>query len=157
MKVGDYCKRGVVAVSAKADITAAAKLMRDDHVGFLVVFNEDDEIHKPVGVLTDRDIVLQVTARDVNPHEVTAGDAMTRQPLIAAETDDVSDLLQAMRIAGIRRVPVVDTRGALTGVIAIDDVIDVVTTMLCDISGSIKHEQRQEWRSRRCYGDAAAT
>ena len=155
MKVGDYCKRGVIAVGAKADITEAAKLMRDDHIGFLVVCNEDDEIRKPVGVLTDRDIVLQVTARDVNPHAVTVADVMTRKPLIATETDDVSDLLQAMRIAGIRRVPVVDTRGALTGIIALDDVIDVVTGMLCDISGSIKHEQRQEWRSRRCYGDSA--
>jgi CBS domain-containing protein len=57
-------------------------------------------------------------------------------------------VLQAMRLAGIRRVPVVDVRGSLTGIIALDDVIDLVTGLLCDMAGSIKSEQRQEWRAR---------
>lgn len=148
MKVGQHCKKGVVSIRASADVADAAKLMRDEHVGFLVVFNEGDEIRKPVGVITDRDIVLLVNARDLNAHDVTVGDVMTRQPLIASEHDDVTDLVQAMRMAGIRRVPVVDTRGALIGVIAADDVIDLITSLLCDVSGSIKHEQRQEWRMR---------
>jgi CBS domain-containing protein len=148
MNVGQHCKRGVISIRASADVADAAKLMRDEHVGFLVVFKEGDEIRKPVGVITDRDIVLLVTARDVNAHDVTVADVMTPQPLIANEHDDMTDLLQAMRLAGIRRVPVVDSRGALTGVIAADDAIDLITALLCDISGSIKHEQRQEWRTR---------
>lgn len=148
MKVGQHCKKGVVSIRATADIADAARLMRDEHVGFLAVFNEGDDLHKPVGVITDRDIVLMVNARDLNTHDVTVGDVMTRQPLIANEHDDVTDLLQAMRMAGIRRVPVVDTRGALIGVIAADDVIDLIAGLLCDVSGSIKHEQRQEWRRR---------
>jgi CBS domain-containing protein len=101
-----------------------------------------------VGVLTDRDLVLGVMARDVDPHAVTVEDVMTRQPLIANEEDELSDMLQGMRLAGIRRVPVVDARGALTGIMAIDDAIDVVTGLMCDIAGSIKSEQRQEWRAR---------
>jgi CBS domain-containing protein len=148
MKVGQHCKRCVVSIRASADVADAAKLMRAEHVGFLVAFNEGDEIRKPVGVITDRDIVLLVTARDLNAHEVTVADVMSRQPLIANEHDDMTDLLQAMRLAGIRRVPVVDTRGALMGVIAADDAIDLITALLCDISGSIKQEQRQEWRTR---------
>ena len=99
-------------------------------------------------MLTDRDLVLAVMARDVDAHTVTVEDVMTRQPLIANESDELSDLLQAMRMAGIRRVPVVDVRGALVGIMAIDDAIDVITGLMCDISGSIKHEQRQEWRAR---------
>jgi CBS domain-containing protein len=122
--------------------------MRDEHVGFLVVYKDGDELRKPMGVLTDRDIVLQVTARDVNPHSVTAEDVMTRQPVIASMADDLSEALQAMRLAGIRRVPVVDVRGALTGILALDDAIDLVAGLLCDITGSIKSEQRQEWRLR---------
>lgn len=148
MNVGQYCRCNVISIRASADVAEAAKLMRDEHVGFLVVFNEGDEIRKPVGVITDRDIVLQVTARDVKGHDVTVGDVMTRQPLIAREQDEFTDLLQAMRLAGIRRVPVVDSRGALTGVIATDDAIDLITGLLCDITGAIKHEQRQEWRTR---------
>ena len=148
MKVGEYCKRAVVAINGKADAAAAAQLMRNEHVGFLIVYRDGDELQRPVGVLTDRDLVLAVMARDVDAHTVTVEDVMTRQPLIANESDELSDLLQAMRMAGIRRVPVVDVRGALVGIMAIDDAIDVITGLMCDISGSIKHEQRQEWRAR---------
>ena len=148
MKVGDYCKRAVVAIASSAEAAAAAKLMREEHVGFLIVYREGDALQKPVGVLTDRDLVLGVMARDVDPHAVTVEDVMTRQPLIANDSDELSDLLQGMRLAGIRRVPVVDVRGALAGIMAIDDAIDVVTGLMCDIAGSIKSEQRHEWRTR---------
>ena len=148
MKVGEYCKRAVVAIAASADAAEAAKLMREEHVGFLIVHHEGDSLQRPIGVLTDRDLVLGVMARDVDPHSVTVNDVMTRQPLIANDTDELSDMLQAMRMAGIRRVPVVDVRGALLGIMAIDDAIDVVTGLMCDIAGSIKSEQRQEWRAR---------
>jgi CBS domain-containing protein len=148
MKIGEYCKRAVVAIASQADAADAAKLMRAEHVGFLVAYREGDELRKPIGVLTDRDLVLGVLARDVDPHSVTVNDVMTRQPLIANETDELSDMLQAMRLAGIRRVPVVDVRGSLTGIMAIDDAIDVITGLMCDIAGSIKSEQRQEWRAR---------
>lgn len=148
MKVGQHCKRRVVCINSAADIVEGARLMRDEHVGFLIVYEQGDDIRKPIGVLTDRDIVLEVLAKDVDPHAVTVKDAMTRQPLVASEDDELSEALQAMRMAGIRRVPVVDSRGALTGIFALDDGIDLITGLLCDISGSIKSEQRQEWRAR---------
>lgn len=148
MKVGDYCKRGVSALNAKAGLVEAAQAMRDEHVGFLVVFDAGDDLRKPVGVLTDRDIVLQIVAREVDPLSVSVGDVMTRNPLIATETDELDELLQGMRTAGVRRAPVVDSRGALTGIIAIDDVIGVMNRMLADISGAISHERRHEWRAR---------
>jgi CBS domain-containing protein len=148
MKVGDYCKRTVVSIDGGADIVEAARLMRERHVGFLVVTREADEVRRPVGVLTDRDVVLQVTAREVDPHSVRSEDVMTRKPLIASEADELSDVLQAMQLAGIRRVPVIDSRGALSGIFAIDDAVDLITGLLCNISGSIKSEQRQEWRAR---------
>jgi len=148
MKVGQYCKRAVVAIASSADAAAAAKLMRAEHVGFLIVYREGDELQRPVGVLTDRDLVLGVMARDVDPHSVTVDDVMTRQPLIANESDEFGDMLQAMRMTGVRRVPVVDVRGALIGIMAIDDAIDVITGLMCDLAGSIKSEQRQEWRAR---------
>jgi CBS domain-containing protein len=149
MRVDQYCKRAVIAIPTDADVADAACMMRERHVGFLVVFRAGDPLRKPVGVITDRDIVLQVTARDVNPHAVTVEDVMTRQPMIAREVDDLSELMHLMRIAGIRRAPVVDGRGALAGVIAVDDVIDAISGLMGDIAGSIKSEQRQEWRMRR--------
>jgi CBS domain-containing protein len=148
MNVGEYCKRAVIAIASSSDAAEAAKLMRQQHVGFLIVHREGDELRKPVGVLTDRDLVLGVMARDVDPHAVTVDDVMSRKPLTANEADELSEVLQAMRLAGFRRVPVVDARGALSGIMAIDDAIDVVTGLMCDIAGSIKSGQRQEWRAR---------
>jgi CBS domain-containing protein len=148
MKVGEYCKKAVVAIASNTDAAEAAKLMRKLHVGFLIAHREGDALQKPVGVLTDRDLVLGVMARDIDPHAVTVDDIMSRQPLIANEADELSDMLQAMRLAGIRRMPVVDARGALTGIMAIDDALEVVTGLMCDIAGSIKSEQRKEWRAR---------
>ncbi len=148
MKVGECCKRAVVAIASNASAGEAARLMRREHVGFLIVHQDADELQRPVGVLTDRDLVLTVMARDVNPDAVTVGDVMTRQPLIASDGDDLGDMLQGMRLTGVRRVPVVDGRGALIGVIAIDDAIDIITALMCDIAGSIKSEQKHEWRAR---------
>lgn len=148
MKIEQYCRRGVVAVSAQDDIGVAAGLMREKHVGFLIVHQEGAPLRKPIGVLTDRDIVLQVTARDIDPHTVTVGDVMTREPLIAREEDELGDLVQAMRQSGLRRVPVVDSRGALTGIMALDDVIDLIAGLLGEVASSINSERRQEWRTR---------
>jgi CBS domain-containing protein len=147
MNAGQYCKRLVVTIATKADIAEAAKLMRDEHVGYLVVLNEGDTDRTPVGVVTDRDIVLKVMARDMDPHAVTVADVMTREPIIAKEQDDLAEVMQGMRTAGIRRLPVVNASGSLTGIIALDDAINAITGMLCDMSGSIRNEQRQEWQA----------
>jgi CBS domain-containing protein len=148
MKVGEYCNKCVVAIASSADAADAAKLMRTHHVGFLVVHREGDVLRKPVGVLTDRDLVLGVMARDVDPYAVTVEDIMSRQPLTANESDVLNDLLQGLRLAGFRRAPVVDARGALVGIMTIDDAIEVITGLMCDVAGSIKSEQRQERRRR---------
>jgi predicted transcriptional regulator len=148
MKVGDYCKRGAVTVETDADIVEVCKLMRDQHLGFLVVVDPADPHKRPVGVLTDRDIVLQVCAKEVDPHTVTAADVMSRDPLTAREDDDFNELLQGMRLAGIRRVPVLNASGVLVGVIALDDALDVVAGLICDMCGSVRNEVRQERRLR---------
>jgi CBS domain-containing protein len=148
MKIGDVCKRGAISIANTEGISEAARLMREHHIGFLIVHQLGDDLRRPIGVLTDRDLVIEVMARKVDPEALRVDDVMTRKPLVAIETEDVSDLLQAMHLGGVRRVPVVDVRGALTGVIAIDDIFDMVTNFMCDLTGSIKHEQRMERRAR---------
>lgn len=148
MNVGEHCRRGVVSVADNSDIVTAARLMRDRHVGMLAVHRNGDEIRRVVGVLTDRDIVMQVTAAGRDPRAVTVQDVMIRQPLVANELDELRDVLQVMRLAGIRRVPVVDARGAPAGILALDDAIELITGLLCDISGSIHSERHHEWRAQ---------
>ena len=148
MKVSAVCKRGAISIASTESISAAAQLMRERHVGFLIVYRPGDELRRPICVLTDRDIVVEVTANKVDPEALTVGDLMTREPVVANETEDLSDVLQGMRMAGVRRVPVVDIRNALVGVIAIDDAFDIITGFMCDITGSVKNEQRVERRVR---------
>lgn len=147
MNVGEHCRRGVISIADNADVLTAARVMRDQHVELLAVYGQGDDNHRLIGSLTDRDIVLQVTATARDPRVVKVREIMTRQPLIANESDELRDVLQAMRLAGIRRVPVVDAIGAPAGIISLDDAIDLITGLLCDISGSIRSERHDEWRA----------
>jgi CBS domain-containing protein len=144
MKVSECCKRVVVVASPKDDLAHAAQIMRDKHVGFLIVVEGSGDRRVPVGVVTDRDIVVQVIAREVDPRSVVVGDVMTRGPVICLESNDIEDVIESMESAGIRRMPVVSDRGGLTGVIAIDDAILMVSKMLVGISGAVRRERRLE-------------
>lgn len=149
MKVGEHCNRYIVAIKPDAGLAEAAELMREKHVGFLVVVDESEPWRRrPLGVLTDRDIVVQVFAPGADLQSLSVADVMTRDPVLASEQDDLGELLTRLREAGVRRAPVVDANGGLVGVIAMDDAIELVTNLLCDISGLIRQEQRVERRHR---------
>jgi CBS domain-containing protein len=146
MSVVNLCQRHVVTILAGAGLTAAAKLMRQDHVGYLVVVEplpEEDGL-KLVGVLTDRDIVIAVVAREADPRTLTVGDVMTRDPLLAKESSSVEATLHYMREVGVRRVPVLSTTDRLIGVLALDDALGAVAEQLSDIAGCVRNEQRVE-------------
>ena len=136
MNAGSVCKRGVVTVAPTDDLVAAAHAMREKHVGYLIVAAKA----RVVGVLTDRDIVVAVLAQEVDAHALKVGDVMTRDPLLIEEGQSLCH----MREAGVRRVPVVDRSGTLTGVLSIDDVLERIADQLINIAGSIRNEQRME-------------
>jgi CBS domain-containing protein len=144
MTVGAICTRRVVTVGRDIDIAAAAGVMRDNRIGYLIVTDVRGGDGRPIGVLTDRDIVVKVLAKDVDPHALAVGDVMTPDPLVAADDDGISETLRRMRGLGVRRVPVVGARGQVSGVLSIDDVVDHIVGQLADVSGSIRNEQRFE-------------
>jgi CBS domain-containing protein len=147
MIVRTVCKRPVVTVTPRTELIAAAKLMREKHVGFLVVVEPDPEkatYGRPVGVLTDRDIVVSVVAREVDPKTLTAADLMKECPTTVDEEESVSQALRAMRRMGVRRLPVVGSRGMLRGVLSLDDLLDVVAREVGELSGAVHNEQRIE-------------
>ncbi|HEX5462037.1 MAG TPA: CBS domain-containing protein [Steroidobacteraceae bacterium] len=144
MNAGSVCKRGVVTVAPTDDLVAAAHLMREKHVGYLIVAESAVHNRRVIGVLTDRDIVVAVLAQEVDAHEVKVGDVMTRDPLLIDEGQSIEAVLRHMREAGVRRVPVVDRAGALAGVLSIDDVLERIAEQLINIAGSIRNEQRME-------------
>ncbi len=126
LSAGDLCTRNVVISHRDLAVNGAARLMREQHVGCLVVIDETAAGRIPVGLLTDRDIVTAVVARDVDARTLRVEDVMTAGPVLARDTDSLFEAMNAMRRAGARRVPVVDDRGALQGLLALDDVIEVV-------------------------------
>jgi CBS domain-containing protein len=145
MSVASLCSRDVAVVSGGDGVVSAAQIMREQHVGYLVVTDpKRGGAAAPVGVITDRDIVIAVVASEVDPRSLTVGDAMTRQPLVLQERSSVEDALVQMRQIGVRRAPVVDASGGLIGVLSVDDVLDELAGKLMSIAACIRNEQRIE-------------
>lgn len=146
MKVGDICTRTVVTVREFDELTAAAQLMRQKHIGYLIVVEPkvDTDTLVPVGVVTDRDIVVAVVAREADPRTLKVGDVMTRQPILTQEDNSISTALYHMREIGVRRLPVVGRGGELRGVLSLDDVLDALAEELTDVASSIRRELKVE-------------
>lgn len=148
MLVGEYCNRDVVIVDKACSVREAARLMRNQHVGDLIVVEERDGKRIPVGIVTDRDIVLEVIAKDVDLNAVAIGDVMSFELTTASEDDEVLETVKLMRAKGVRRAPVVDKQDALVGILAVDDLIELLQEFVTDIGGLIVREQKREQRKR---------
>jgi CBS domain-containing protein len=129
-------------------IPDAARLMRDQHVGSLVVTDTSDGKPMPVGILTDRDIVIEVISRDISLDQVTVGDIMTYALLKVTEDEDIFEVAQRMRARGVRRVPVISRLGELIGIIAADDILELLSEELSLLSKITMREAEQEKAKR---------
>lgn len=148
MRVGEICNREVVVVDREAAILEAARLMRRHHVGSVVITEERGGTRVPVGILTDRDIVVELLAEQVPLDAVSVGDAMSSELLTVGEEEEVMDAIQRMRGRGVRRAPVVGRSGALAGILAVDDLIDLIAEQLSDLVKLIGNEQQREVQRR---------
>jgi CBS domain-containing protein len=144
MPVAEICSRGVVIASPDDSLRTVAQLMRQHHVGSVVVTHDEAGLCRPVGIITDRDIVLAVVAKDVSPDAVSAGDVMSEPLATARESDEIWDVLERMRTRGVRRLPVVGAHGELVGIVSADDVLELVAEELVNLARIIGREQRQE-------------
>jgi CBS domain-containing protein len=120
--------------------------MREHHIGYLVVIEPDfaGATARPIGVLTDRDIVVAVVAREADPRKLTVGDVMTPNPVVLELGDTLAAAMAEMRRAGVRRLPVIDTEGELVGLLSLDDVLEVLAGELQNIAGAMRNERRIE-------------
>lgn len=148
MRVGEYCNREVIVAERTTGVVEAARLMRRYHVGNLVVVERERSGNRPVGIATDRDLVVEVLAQDAPPAQLALDDVMSAHLATALEDDDVLDTLRRMRALGVRRMPVVDGRGLLIGILAVDDLLDLMAGSLHEIVGLIAREVRTEERRR---------
>ena len=148
MTIGNICNRTVVWVTEDTTIKQAAEVMRDRHVGSLVVVQQADAGLIVTGILTDRDIAIVAVARDFDPFTLKVADVMSAQPVTVGEEDSIVDAMAQMRNRGIRRVPVTTGTGVLVGIVTLDDLLDIVAQELQALVQVITSERRQEARTR---------
>jgi len=146
--IGRICNRDVVIVEKNASVIEAARRMRAHHVGDLLVVEPGPQGPVPVGIVTDRDLVIEVLAEEVDVQTVTVGDIMSFDLVTAHENDDLLDTLKRMRARAVRRIPVVDARDVLVGILSVDDLIDLFAEQLGDLARLIGREQAHEREGR---------
>lgn len=149
MTVGEFCNRDVVFIRRDESIGEAARLMRTYHVGGLVVIEEKEGRRVPVGIVTDRDLVLEVIAEEVDASKLAVGDIMSFELVTAREEDSLLDAIKHMRSRGVRRIPVVNREGALTGILTVDDLLELLAEQVNDLAGLIQRELKRERERRR--------
>ena len=148
MSVENVCSYNVVTVPPRASVNEVARSMREHHVGDVVVAERSDGLMKPVGIVTDRDLVVEVLAQDVPPGDLTVADIMSSSLLVVSKDNGLEYALRQMHEAGVRRAPVVDSRGELVGLLSVDDVVDYIARVTGQIASTIRTEYGIERRKR---------
>jgi CBS domain-containing protein len=148
MAIGEICSRDVVIARREESVREAAELMRRHHVGDIVVVEERSGSRVPVGIVTDRDIVVAIVAKGLDPEKLTLGDIVARELTVAQDTLGVAETVELMRSRGIRRVPIIDASGALVGIVSGDDILDLMAEELTALARMVSREQRREAETR---------
>ena len=148
MSVGEYCNRDVVVIEKTESVREAIQLMRSNHVGDVVVVEMRENASIPLGILTDRDIVVEVLAEDVDLDAVHVGDVMSDQLLTMNQETKLLDAVKLMRVKGVRRLIVINEQGELLGILTVDDLLELVAEQLTDIVSLISNEMSHEIKSR---------
>lgn len=148
MPIGEFCNRSVVFATRKMSIAEAAQLMREYHVGDLVVVDVLDGKRMPVGIVTDRDIVVEIVAKSLDYSSFTVGDIMSPQLISVQKNEGVFETIRLMRDQGIRRIPVVNQEGGLEGIMAADDMLDLLAEEMTELAKVAPREQAREAQTR---------
>lgn len=149
MKIKDICSRMVVVAEGDTDLREAARLMRDHHVGALIVIDGAEGVTRPIGIVTDRDIVVAVVAANgVRPESLTVRDVMARELALAGENDGVFEAIETMQDKGVRRLPVVAGDGRLLGIVTLDDLLRMLANELGGLAMAMQRAGRRETAER---------
>ena len=148
MPIGEFCNREVVFATRKTSITEAAQLMRQHHVGDLVVVDEADGKRVPVGMVTDRDMVIEIIAKSLDFNEFSVGDIMSPQLVSVQDNEGVFETIRLMRAKGIRRIPVVNQAGGLEGIVSAEDMLDLLAEEMAELAKVAPREQERETQTR---------
>lgn len=144
MRIADICTHNPIHIAASASVRDAAGMMRHRHVGALIVLGAENGNRAPVGILTDRDIVVSVVVDGVDPDTLQVFDVMTRKVATCGEDQDLFDAIGTMRRNGVRRLPVLDAAGELSGMVSADDIYGAIGAHLSELGQALTREQVRE-------------
>jgi CBS domain-containing protein len=149
--VGEYCNRSVIVVRPEQSLREAAQRMREHHVGCVIVIESTSESqNRPIGIITDRDLVVRALAQtDRHLEQIRVDDVMARPVITVGESDELGDALETMRDAGVRRLPVLDESQSVVGLLSFDDLIRHYQGSFGAFASLLDREQAQERRAVR--------
>lgn len=140
MSVGAICVRSVQVASPDETVRAVTARMAQADVGTVVILGED---RKPVGILTDRDIALRCVAQGRDPDATEVGTVMTTPLARVQETTPIESALARMTGTRVRRLAVVDDDERLVGILALDDVVELLAEEFATIGKLLRHGAAQ--------------
>lgn len=149
MKLKELCVLDIACCHKGTTIAEAARLMRQHHTGDLVVTDESDGTQEPVGIVTDRDIVMEVVAKGNDPDRIQVGEVMASPLVVASGTENVDTAIERMRSHGVRRLPIVDDSGTVFGILTLDDLYRALAEHTSALAAIVTKEQTRESRGRR--------
>jgi CBS domain-containing protein len=152
MAIGEICSREVVFIARNESVADAARLMRQHHIGSVVVADRTGGRLVPVGMITDRDVTVGVVALGLDAEKTPVEAAMRAELVSVRETEGVGRAVQLMRSQGVRRLPVVDNSGALVGLVAADDLLELFGEELSALAAAVSRSARREREERRASG-----
>jgi len=151
MLLDSFCMLDVACCSPHTTALEAAQLMRRRHTGDLVVVedNDDEETPAPLGIITDRDIVIEVLGKGLDPATTAVGSVLRTPVVVAQATEDSTAVLERMRAHGVRRIPVLGAGGKLIGIVTVDDMLKRLAADASLLTDIVSQEQAHEARTRR--------
>ena len=148
MPISKICNREVIIMQRNDTVLEAARLMRQHHVGDVVVVEDRGGVRVPVGIVTDRDLVVEIMAPELDQEVITVGDIMVSELATMKENTGVFEAIQYMRAKGVRRLPVVNHSAGLIGILTLDDLLELLAEELLELARLVTHEQKKETLSR---------
>ncbi len=134
MSLERFCREPVVTIQPTQSVRDAALLMRDRHVGAVLVVDDD----RPIGIVTDRDIVMRAIIEGRDPNKTPIRDVMSGSLTVAASDQKIDDAVIAIRTAGVRRLPIVNAAGKVIGIVTLDDLVVLMAGELNLVAGAVQ-------------------
>jgi CBS domain-containing protein len=144
MSIERVYTRNVVGAGRSTSLQQTALLMREHHVGTLLVTEDEPNENKAIGIVTDRDLVVHAMAEGIMPDEMSVQDVMTPGLASVSAKADLHEALETMRTGGLRRLLVAGDDGEIAGIISLDDIVDALAADLSSLAGVIRSERERE-------------